>query len=119
MASNSFGTHFRMTTWGESHGPCIGCVVDGCPAGLPLDVVEIQHALIARAPGRNGFVSPRKESDVVELLSGVFEGKTTGAPIALLIRNQDADPTKYEEMKDLLRPGHANYTYLQKYGIFD
>lgn len=119
MASNSFGTIFRITTWGESHGPCIGCVIDGCPAGLSITCDEINVALAMRQGGRNAYTTARKEEDTVELLSGVFEGKTTGAPIALLIWNRDADPSKYEALKDLLRPGHANFTYLEKYGIFD
>lgn len=119
MASNSFGNYFRVTTWGESHGPAIGCVIDGCPAGLEIDIQAIDNALARRAPGQNRHVSERKEADRVELLSGVFEGKTTGAPICLLIRNQDADPSKYETMKDIYRPGHANYSYLKKYGLFD
>lgn len=119
MASNSFGTIFRITTWGESHGKAIGCVIDGCPACIELSVDEINEALSKRAPGGSALVSPRKESDCVEILSGVFEGKTTGAPISLLIHNHDVDSSKYEPIKELFRPGHANYTYLNKYGIFD
>lgn len=119
MASNSFGNIFKMATWGESHGKAIGVVIDGCPAGLEIDESEINAALALRAPGRNSYTSPRGEADRAEILSGVFEGKTTGAPISILIPNQDADPSKYEPIKDLLRPGHANYTYLEKYGIFD
>lgn len=119
MASNSFGYLFRMTTWGESHGKAIGVVIDGCPAGLEIDEEEINLALALRAPGRNPYTSPRTETDKCEILSGVFEGKTTGAPISILIRNKDADSSKYGPIKDLLRPGHANYTYLEKYGIFD
>lgn len=118
MASNSFGTHFRITTWGESHGPAVGCVLDGCPPGISISEEEINLALFRRAPGK-AFVSERKEEDKVEILSGLFEGKTTGAPILLLIKNKDHDSSKYEEMKSLYRPGHANFTYLQKYGIFD
>ena len=117
--SNSFGTLFCVTTWGESHGPAIGCVIDGCPAGLPLTAHEIQVKLDQRAPGKNSYVSPRKEPDCAEILSGVFEGVTTGAPISILIRNQDSQSDAYKGMQDLLRPGHANFTYLQKYGIFD
>ena len=119
MASNSFGQVFRITTFGESHGPAIGVVIDGCPAGLSLEKEEIDRELALRQPGNSPYTSPRKEKDEVEILSGLFQGKTTGAPIALLIRNQDADPSKYEPIKNLLRPGHANFTYLQKYGIFD
>lgn len=119
MASNSFGTLFRITTWGESHGKAVGVVIDGCPAGLTVDIAEINSALAARAPGRNAFTSPRKESDVAEILSGVWQGKTTGTPITLLIPNQDADSSKYEPIKDFLRPGHANFTYLEKYGVYD
>lgn len=119
MASNSFGNIFKITTWGESHGKAIGVVIDGCPAGLEIEESEIQTALTLRAPGRNSYTSPRTENDKAEILSGVFEGKTTGTPICILIPNQDADSNKYEPIKDLLRPGHANYTYLEKYGIFD
>lgn len=119
MGCNSFGKIFRITTWGESHGPAIGVVIDGCPAGIPLCDEEIQSALRARAPGRSPHVSPRAEKDEGKILSGVFEGKTTGAPIAIMIPNMDVDSSKYEPIKDLLRPGHANYTYLQKYGLFD
>lgn len=119
MASNSFGNIFKITTWGESHGRAIGVVIDGCPAGLEIDENEINTALAYRAPGKNLYTSPRRETDKAEILSGVFEGKTTGAPICILIQNTDADSTKYEPIKDLLRPGHANYTYLEKYGTFD
>jgi len=108
-----------MTTFGESHGPGIGVVIDGCPAGLDLTVQEIDEELAWRQPGRNSYTSPRKEKDRAEILSGVFEGKTTGAPIAIFIRNQDADSSQYEAIKDLYRPGHANFTYLEKYGICD
>lgn len=119
MASNSFGSIFRITTWGESHGKAIGVVIDGCPAGLEISDEEINAALALRAPGRNPYTSPRTEKDRAEILSGVFEGKTTGTPICIIIPNKDADSSKYEPIKDLLRPGHANYTYLEKYGIFD
>lgn len=119
MSSNSFGTIFRITTFGESHGKGIGVVIDGCPAGLSLNDEDINQALALRAPGQNPFTSPRKEADHAEIYSGVFEGKTTGAPIAIIILNKDADSTKYEPIKHLLRPGHANFTYLEKYGIFD
>lgn len=119
MGSNTFGNVFRITTWGESHGKAIGVVIDGCPAGLEIDVSEIQEALARRAPGKSPYTSTRTEVDQAEILSGVFEGKTTGTPICILIPNKDADSSTYEPIKDLLRPGHANYTYLEKYGIFD
>jgi len=119
MASNTFGNIFRITTWGESHGLAIGVVIDGCPAGLSLTNLDINQALATRAPGQNALTSPRKEPDVAEIYSGVFEGRTTGAPISIIIFNQDVDSSKYEPVKNLLRPGHANFTYLQKYGCFD
>ncbi|HLB59145.1 MAG TPA: chorismate synthase [Bdellovibrionota bacterium] len=119
MASNQFGNVFAVTTFGESHGKGIGAVIDGCPANLEISVEEIQQELDRRRPGQSHLVSPRKEKDQVEILSGVFEGKTTGAPIALFIRNQDADSNPYESIKHLHRPGHANFSYLEKYGIFD
>ncbi len=119
MASNSFGNQFRITTWGESHGKAIGVVIDGCPAGVPISEDEITAELAKRAPGRSLLTSPRNEPDQAELLSGVFEGRTTGAPISILIWNRDADSSKYDSTGDLLRPGHANYPYLAKYGFFD
>lgn len=119
MASNSFGKLFRITTFGESHGRAIGVIIDGCPALLPLNESDIQEELDKRAPGQNPFTTPRREKDHAEILSGVFEGKTTGAPIAIVVYNRDADSSKYEPIKDLLRPGHANFTYLKKFGIFD
>lgn len=119
MASNSFGTVFKITTWGESHGKAIGVVIDGCPAGLEIDADEINRALALRAAGRNPYTSPRKEPDQADILSGVFDGKTTGTPICILIPNKDADSSQYAPIKDVLRPGHANYTYLEKYGVFD
>lgn len=119
MASNSLGQLFRITTWGESHGKAIGVVIDGCPAGLEINEGDINSALALRAPGKNPFTSPRTELDQAEILSGVFEGKTTGAPICIMIPNRDVDSSKYEPIKDLYRPGHANFTYLEKYGIFD
>jgi len=119
MASNSFGTLFRITTWGESHGKAVGVVIDGCPAGLELNERQINEELKRRAPGTSRFTSPRKEPDLCEILSGTFEGKTTGAPICIMIPNRDADSSKYTPVKDLLRPGHANFPYLQKYGCFD
>jgi chorismate synthase len=119
MASNQFGNIFRITTWGESHGKGYGVVIDGCPAGLSLTEEEINSALALRQPGKNPYVSPRKEPDQAQIFSGVYEGKTTGTPLSLIIYNQDADSSKYEPIKDLLRPGHANFTYNKKYGIFD
>lgn len=119
MAANSFGNIFRITTFGESHGKAIGVVIDGCPAGLPISDEEINAELLLRAPGRSPYTTPRKESDHGEIVSGIFEGKTTGAPICILIWNKDQDSSKYTPIKELLRPGHANYTYLEKYGIFD
>ncbi|NGX53694.1 MAG: Chorismate synthase [Chlamydiae bacterium] len=119
MASNSFGKIFRITTWGESHGRAIGVVIDGCPAGLEISEEEINQELARRAPGRATHTSPRKEPDLAEIYSGLFEGKTTGSPISIIIHNLDADPSKYEPIKGVLRPGHANYTYEKKYGLFD
>lgn len=106
-------------TWGESHGKAIGVVIDGCPAGLELSENDIQQELFHRQPGKNDYTSPRFEKDDVQILSGVFEGRTTGAPLSLIIFNQNVDSSKYEPIKELLRPGHANFTYLEKYGIFD
>ena len=119
MAGNSFGQVFTITSFGESHGPAIGCVVDGCPPGLVLSVEDIQKDLDRRKPGTSRHVTQRQESDSVEILSGVFEGKTTGTPIALLIRNEDARSRDYGNLIDTFRPGHADYTYWQKYGIRD
>lgn len=119
MGSNLWGNIFKITTFGESHGKAIGVVIDGCPAGLEISEEEIQNELLLRQSGRNPYTSLRGEEDKAEILSGVFEGKTTAAPICIIIRNKDADSSKYEPIKELLRPGHANYTYLEKYGIFD
>lgn len=119
MASNSFGQIFRFTTFGESHGPAIGVVIDGCPPGLSLSEEDLAVELERRAPGRQLHTSPRCEPDRPRILSGSFEGVTTGAPIAVCIENVDADPSAYEAVKDVLRPGSAAYTYLQKYGRFD
>jgi chorismate synthase len=119
MAGNTFGHIFTVTSFGESHGPAIGCVVDGCPPGLALSVDDIQLDLDRRKPGTSRHVTQRQESDTVEILSGVFEGKTTGTPIALLIRNEDARSKDYGNLIDTFRPGHADYTYWQKYGIRD
>ncbi|MCB0344957.1 MAG: chorismate synthase, partial [Bdellovibrionales bacterium] len=119
MPGNTFGKLFRITTFGESHGKALGVVIDGCPAGLELDLEALQLELARRKPGQNRLVSPRKEDDAVELLSGVFEGKTTGTPLMLMIVNQDAKSKDYSAIKDLFRPGHADFTYHAKYGIRD
>ncbi len=120
MAGNSFGEAFRVTTWGESHGPAIGVVIDGCPPGLEISEQRIQEALDKRRPGQGSIASTtRKEPDEVEILSGVFEGKTTGTPISLMIRNRDAKSSAYDRLKDVFRPGHGDLTYLKKYGIRD
>jgi len=119
MSFNTFGKIFRFTTWGESHGPAIGCVVDGCPPNIPLSIKDIQKDMDRRRPGKSKFTSQRKESDRVEVLSGVFQGKTTGTPISMIIYNHDAKSRDYETIKNKFRPGHADYTYFLKYGIRD
>ncbi len=119
MAGNTLGRVFTVTSFGESHGPAIGCVVDGCPPGLALSAEDIQQDLDRRKPGTSRHVTQRQESDSVEILSGVFEGRTTGTPIALLIRNEDQRSRDYGNLIDTFRPGHADYTYWQKYGIRD
>lgn len=119
MSGNSFGHLFQFTTFGESHGPAIGCVVDGVPANIHLNEEDIQIWLDKRKPGQSRFTTQRKESDTVEILSGIFEGKTTGTPIGLLIRNTDARSKDYDDIKDLFRPGHADFTYRHKYGNRD
>ncbi len=119
MAGNSFGEVFRFTTWGESHGPSIGCVVDGTPPRIPLDEADIQHWLDRRRPGQSRFTTQRREPDRVRILSGVFEGATTGAPISLMVENVDSRSRDYDEIKDRFRPGHADYTSWKKYGIRD
>jgi len=116
---NSFGKLFTVTTWGESHGPAVGVVVDGCPARLPLEAADIQAELDRRRPGQSDIVTPRQEEDRVEVLAGIFEGRTTGAPISLLVRNADARPGAYEEMREKFRPSHADFTTQAKYGIRD
>jgi len=116
---NTFGKLFTISTWGESHGAAVGVVIDGCPARLPLGEADIQGDLDRRRPGQSDIVTPRKEADRVEILSGVFEGRTTGAPIMMLVRNVDARPGVYEEMKEKFRPSHADFTYLSKYGFRD
>ena len=119
MSHNSFGHLFRVTTFGESHGPAIGCVVDGCPPGLDLAESDIQPYLDQRKPGQSRHTTQRKESDTVKILSGVFEGKTTGTPIGLLIENEDQRSKDYSEIAAKFRPGHADYTYIARYGIRD
>jgi len=119
MSGNTIGTLFTVTTFGESHGPAIGCVVDGCPPGMLLSEADIQPELDRRKPGTSRHVTQRQEADRVEILSGVFEGKTTGTPIALLIRNEDQRSKDYGNIVDTFRPGHADYTYWHKYGIRD
>src|SRR5260370_4515038 len=115
--ANSFGQLFRITTWGESHGGGVGVVVDGCPPRLELSEADIQPDLDRRRPGQSKIVSPRKEADKVQILSGTFEGKTLGTPISLLVKNEDARPEAYTEMATKFRPSHADYTYLAKFGI--
>ena len=116
---NKFGNIFSFTTFGESHGEAIGCVVDGCPSLIDLHESDIQKYLDKRKPGQSKFTTQRQESDEVKILSGVFEGKTTGTPIALLIHNQDQKSQDYGDIKDKFRPSHADYTYFKKYGIRD
>ncbi len=119
MSGNTFGTLFAVTNFGESHGPAIGCVIDGCPPGMVLSEADIQGDLDRRRPGTSRHVTQRNEPDTVEILSGVYEGKTTGTPICLLIRNTDQRSKDYSEIAQTFRPGHADYTYLQKYGLRD
>lgn len=119
MSGNTIGKLFCVTTFGESHGPAIGCVIDGCPPGMPLSEADIQPELDRRKPGTSRHVTQRKESDTVDILSGVYKGKTTGTPIALLIRNEDQRSQDYGNIVDRFRPGHADYTYWNKYGIRD
>jgi chorismate synthase len=118
MAS-TFGKIFKLTTWGESHGPALGVVIEGCPAGIPLSVDDVQYELNRRRVGQSKVTTPRGEKDQAEILSGVFEGVTTGAPISLITYNKDADSSKYENLRDVFRPGHADYTYWAKYGHRD
>ena len=119
MSFNTFGKIFRFTTWGESHGPAIGCIVDGCPPNIPISEKEIQKDMDKRRPGQSKFTTQRKESDKVSILSGVFNGKTTGTPISMIIYNEDKRSRDYESIKDKFRPGHADFTYFKKYGIRD
>jgi chorismate synthase len=119
MSGNTIGRLFSVTTFGESHGPALGCIVDGCPPGLPLTEADLQGDVERRRTGTSKFVSQRREPDVVRILSGVFEGQTTGTPIGLMVENTDARSRDYDKIKDRFRPGHADYTYLQKYGVRD
>src|SRR6202167_5714329 len=119
VAGNTFGRIFTVTSFGESHGPALGCVVDGCPRGLELNEADLQADVDRRRPGTSQYTSQRREPDTVRILSGVFEGKTTGTPIALLVENEDQRSRDYEKIKDRFRPGHADYTYQQKYGFRD
>ena len=119
MSFNTFGKIFRFTTWGESHGPAIGCVIDGCPPNIPISENEIQKDMDRRKPGQSKFTTQRKEEDKVVILSGVFEGKTTGTPISIIIHNKDTRSRDYESIKNKFRPGHADFTYFKKYGIRD
>ncbi len=119
MSGNSFGKLFTVTSFGESHGPALGCVVDGCPPGLELSEADMQQDLDRRKPGQSRFTTQRREADSVKILSGVFEGKTTGTPIGLLIENTDQRSKDYSKIKDQFRPAHADYTYYKKFGIRD
>src|SRR5436305_2730292 len=119
MSGNTIGRLFTVTTFGESHGPAMGCIVDGCPPGLPLSEADLQQDVDRRRTGTSHFVSQRREGDQVRILSGVFEGRTTGTPIGILIENTDARSRDYDKIKDRFRPGHADYTYQQKYGVRD
>ena len=119
MSFNTFGKIFKFTTWGESHGPAIGCVIDGCPPNIPVSEKEIQKDMDRRKPGQSKFTTQRKEEDRVVILSGVFEGKTTGTPISIIIYNKDTRSRDYESIKNKFRPGHADFTYFKKYGIRD
>ena len=119
MSFNTFGKIFRFTTWGESHGPAIGCIIDGCPPNIPLSERDIQSDMDRRRPGQSKFTTQRKESDKAIILSGVFEGKTTGTPISIIIHNEDKRSRDYETIKNKFRPGHADFTYFKKYGIRD
>ena len=119
MSGNTFGNLLKITIWGESHGPAVGVVIDGCPAGLRLNEKDIQNELDRRKPGQNKLTTKRKEADKVEILSGIFEGKTTGTPISLIVRNTDQRSRDYKNIKNLYRPGHADFTYDMKYGFRD
>ena len=119
MAGNTFGSLFKITTFGETHGKSVGCIIDGCPSGLVLSEKDIQKDLDRRRPGQSNITSQRQEKDMVEIHSGVFEGKTTGTPIMLLVRNTDARSKDYSHLQDAFRPSHADYTFKKKFGIRD
>jgi len=119
MPGSTFGTMFRVTTFGESHGPAVGVIVDGATPGVPLEEADVQRELDRRRPGQSSITTPRAEPDTAHIMSGVFEGKTTGTPIHMILYNRDADPSAYDAIKDRFRPGHADFTYLRKYGIRD
>ena len=119
MAGSGFGTNFRITTWGETHGAGVGVVVDGCPAGLPLEREDVQKYLDRRKPGQSKYTTQRKEGDQVEILSGIFEGRTTGTPISIVVYNIDQRSKDYSNIKDIYRPGHADFTFDMKYGFRD
>ena len=119
MSGNTFGKIFRVTTFGESHGKALGCVIDGCPPNIKIDESDIQKDLNRRKPGQSKYTTQRKEDDKVEILSGIFNGVTTGTPITLIIFNKDQKSKDYSEIKDKFRPGHADFTYQKKYGIRD
>ena len=119
MSGSTFGTFFKISTWGESHGKALGVVIDGCPAGLPLVEEDIQQYLDRRKPGQTNISTPRKEDDLVEILSGTFEGLTTGTPISLIVRNTSQKSRDYSEIASYYRPGHADYTFDRKYGFRD
>ena len=119
MAGNTFGNLFTVTTWGESHGDSIGCVIDGCPAGMKIDIEAIQSEMARRSPGQSALTTPRKETDMVNIISGVFENVTIGTPLTMLIKNGNVRSNDYLAVKDLFRPGHADFCYSKKYGIRD
>jgi len=119
MSGSSFGKLFTITTFGESHGEAVGVIIDGVPPGVEISVQDIQRDLDRRKPGQSSVTTPRKESDTVHILSGIFEGTTTGTPVGCVIYNRDSNPNAYRDIKDLFRPGHADFTYQKKYGIRD
>ena len=119
MSGNSIGKSFTVTTFGESHGKALGCIIDGCPPGITISEQDIQVELDKRRPGSNAFTTQRSEKDKVQILSGIFEGKTTGTPIGMIIFNEDQKSEDYDNLKDVFRPSHADYTYLKKYGLRD
>ncbi|MDE5658630.1 MAG: chorismate synthase, partial [Muribaculaceae bacterium] len=119
MSNNTFGNIFTITSFGESHGPAVGGVIDGVPAGMPLDIDEIQRQLNRRRPGQSAIVTPRDEKDKVRILSGIFEGRTTGQPVGFIVENADQHSSDYDNIRDIFRPSHADYTYTAKYGLRD